>query len=102
MKKPLAKRIAKLVKSKDAIVKELLMIEHDLKEERDILFTALKEAATKAEENPGNKKLAKEYRDIAVCYNRVSREYNAIGDYTSVLTKVDKRLLPDIVQDHMI
>lgn len=101
MKKPIAKKLAKLIIKKDKLVNDILTACTELREEWKAQYLELDRLKTHCVEHPDDKAAKRALKRKTFTVTRTSREYTATGMYLRSLRDVDNSRLPGDVQDQI-
>lgn len=101
MKKPIAKKLARLVIKKDKLVKELLDACTSLQEEWRAQHLEMERLKTHCVEHPEDKTAKRALKRKIFTTTRASREYTTACAYLRNIRDVDAMRLPDDVLDQL-
>lgn len=101
MKKPTAKKLAKLVIKKDKLVNDLLEACTDLQDEWKKQYMEMERLKTHCLEHPDDKAAKRALKKKTFSTMKASREYSTACVYLRSIRDVDSTRLPDDVQDQL-
>ena len=101
MKKPVAKKLAKLVVKKDKLVNDLLEVCTDLQDEWKKQYMEMERLKIHCLEHPDDKSAKRALKKKTFSTMKANREYSTACAYLRSIRDIDSTRLPDDVQDQL-